>query len=108
MIASLIHLNALSSFIESFLHPFSRLGVQDYLAQKKKMAVPPELQDQFENIDENRTSYFIASVSVVVGIATASTVLRIYARKLKKLPLAADDYTIILALVRKANSTYNV
>ena len=72
------------------------------------MDIPPELQDQVENIDEDRTSYFIASVSVVVGIATACIALRIYARKLKKLPLAADDYTIILALVRKANSTDNV
>lgn len=72
------------------------------------MDVPPELQDQVENINEDRTSYFIASVSVVVGIATASTALRLYARKLKKLPLAADDYTIILALVRKANSTHYV
>ena len=62
--------------------------------------VPPEIQDQLDNIDEDRTAYFITSVSVVVGIATASIILRIIARRLKKLPLAADDYTIILALVR--------
>ena len=62
--------------------------------------VPPEIQDQLDSIDEDRTAYFITSVSVVVGIATASIILRIVARRLKKLPLGADDYTIILALVR--------
>jgi hypothetical protein len=61
--------------------------------------VPPAILYQLDRLHEDRTAYFVVSVSVVVGLATVAVLLRFVARLLKKVPLWLDDYTIIVALV---------
>ena len=41
----------------------------------------------------------IAANVILAAFASIAVVLRVVARRTKKLPLRADDYTIILALV---------
>lgn len=61
---------------------------------------PASLNYQLAHAGDNKTPSFIASVSVVVCLATVGVGLRLLARRLTKATLEADDYVIILALVR--------
>ncbi|KAI9679254.1 MAG: hypothetical protein M1817_005273 [Caeruleum heppii] len=64
------------------------------------MALSQEAIDyQLAHIHEDRTPAFIASVSVVVTLATIGVFLRVAARLWTKVGLAADDYTILVALL---------
>lgn len=61
---------------------------------------PARLEYQHAHAYENKTPAFLASVSVVVTLATIGVALRLLARRLTTAKLGADDYVIILALVR--------
>lgn len=61
---------------------------------------PASVEYQHAHAYENKTPSFIASVSVVVTLATIGVALRLLARRLTTAKLGADDYVIILALVR--------
>lgn len=55
---------------------------------------------QLAHIKDDRNPGFIASVSVVAALASIAVILRLLARRWTKVGWAADDYTIVVALVR--------
>ena len=49
---------------------------------------------------ESRAPELIATIAVLLGIATVAVALRLYARKISAAKIGWDDYLIIVALVR--------
>ena len=52
--------------------------------------------------------YYIKNVTVIAvfsALATVAVVLRVWARRIQNMPLALNDYLIVLALVRAPLST---
>jgi len=50
----------------------------------------------------------LATVGTLLGIATITTVLRIYWRIRPTNRIGGDDYTLIFALVRNKSPTFNI
>ncbi|KAI9844190.1 MAG: hypothetical protein M1838_002293 [Thelocarpon superellum] len=64
------------------------------------MALSPEaIQWQTAHITDDRTGYFIASVSAVMSVATICVLARLAARQWTKVGFGPDDYTIVIALL---------
>lgn len=61
---------------------------------------PSEMQYQLAHVAENRSGNVIAAVVTCLCLAFIAVGLRLFARKLMKTPLGADDWMIIVALVR--------
>ena len=64
------------------------------------MAFPPEeIKYQLAHIHDNRSQGFITSVAIVTTLATVAVILRLLARRWTKVGWAADDYTIMVAVI---------
>lgn len=61
---------------------------------------PASLRYQLAHASDNKTPAFLASVSVVITLATIGVAVRLLARRLTIAKLGADDYVIVIALVR--------
>lgn len=59
-----------------------------------------EILYEFEHINDNRSPDLTISWTICISLAYLAVLLRLIARKVSKAGLKADDYTIILALVR--------
>ena len=66
---------------------------------------PAEIQYEIEHIHDDRSTEMIAAFSVMMILACSAVVLRILARWAIHLPLKADDYSIIAALVSNSLTT---
>ena len=70
------------------------------------MSVPPEeIAYQKANASDFNADGLSAFCISGVIIVTAAVMLRIWSRKLQKIPLQADDYTLVVSLVRSACNT---
>jgi hypothetical protein len=58
-----------------------------------------KLQIRDSSDDHSRVPDILASEIICIVAATIAVVLRIFSRITRRVPLGADDYTIILALV---------
>ena len=64
------------------------------------MAFPPEeIKYQLAHIHDDRSQGFITSVAIVTALATVAVTLRLLARRWTKVGWAADDYTIMIAVI---------
>ena len=64
------------------------------------MAFPPEeIKYQLAHIHDDRSQGFITSVAIVTTLATVAVILRVLARRWTKVGWAADDYTIMMAVI---------
>jgi hypothetical protein len=66
------------------------------------MATPPteeQLRYMQEHIEENRSPSIFISTGVGVGVAFASLILRLIARRRLSTGLGKDDYAIVVAFV---------
>ena len=61
---------------------------------------PSEMQYQLAHASEDRSVNVIAAVSTCLCLAFIAVGLRFFARKLTKTPFGADDWMILVALVR--------
>lgn len=59
-----------------------------------------EIQYQLAHIHQDRSNEIVVSHGVCIVIAVVAVILRFSSRRLCKAPLLADDYMIIVALVR--------
>lgn len=60
---------------------------------------PAEIQYQLQHIHDDRSNGIITSFGVCLGVATITVLLRFVARRIKRAPLAGDDWTIVAGLV---------
>ena len=65
---------------------------------------PAEIQYQLEHIHEDRSSDIVISHIVCMTLATVAVILRFTSRRLCKAAILADDYMILVALVRVISS----
>ena len=65
---------------------------------------PAEIQYQKAHIHENKAPDIIASHVICFVLACIAVTLRFIARRIKKAPIKADDWFIVVALVSKADS----
>lgn len=61
---------------------------------------PTEILQEEENIHQNRGPEIIVSSTICIALATTAVALRFLARRITKLQIKADDYMMVLALVR--------
>ena len=59
---------------------------------------PSEMQYQLQHASDDRSANAIAAVTTCLCLAFMAVTLRIFSRRLKKTPLGADDYMILVAL----------
>ena len=59
-----------------------------------------------EQLAENKGPHVITGCLTVAILATIAVVLRLLARRLQKSTIGADDYLILLALVRSLSLTF--
>ena len=65
------------------------------------MSLPPaELAYQEAHIHDDRSAGLTVAYVIAFTVSTITVALRIVARRISKTALKADDFTIILALVR--------
>ncbi len=62
---------------------------------------PSELQYQLSHASEDRSANVVAAVTTCLCLAFIAVGLRILARRMTKTPLGADDWMILIALVRE-------
>ena len=60
---------------------------------------PEEVAYERAHWNEDKGPAMIAGGIVLIGFATVAVILRLMARKMKRLPWMADDYFIVAALV---------
>ena len=65
---------------------------------------PAEIQYQLEHVHEDRSSDIVISHIVCMTLATVAVILRFTSRRLCKAAILADDYMILVALVRVISS----
>ena len=65
-----------------------------------------EIQYQLAHIHQDRSNDIVVSHSICIVIAVVAVVMRFSSRRLCKAPILADDYMIIVALVRFSSNTY--
>lgn len=65
---------------------------------------PPPLVDPGYNAGDRLDKYPLAPVGVLLGFACITTGLRLYWRVRPARRIGADDYTLVFALVRTAES----
>ena len=65
-----------------------------------------EIEYQLAHIHQDRSSDIVVSHAICIVIALIAVVLRFSSRRLCKAPILADDYMIIVALVRLSWHTY--
>lgn len=61
---------------------------------------PPPSPEVLRHIHDTRGPSILVAMSILSGLAIAAVPGRFYARRVRKLPLKADDYVMIPALVR--------
>ena len=61
---------------------------------------PSEIQYQLSHASEDRSGNIIAAVTICLCLASIAVGFRILARRMTKTPLGADDWMILIALVR--------
>lgn len=64
------------------------------------MATPSDVQWQLDHIHDTKSRDILISHIVVLPLAVVAVVLRFISRRMCKGPIKADDYMIILALVK--------
>ena len=67
---------------------------------------PQQLQYQKAHIRDDLRSLLLVACAVCWPVACVTVLLRLLARRLTRLPLQADDYMIVVALVRARLSRY--
>lgn len=66
---------------------------------------PDQLAHQFANVHDNVQPNIYAACGICLLSAYLAVTLRFVSRRLKHAPLGGDDYTIIVALVRRIHAT---
>ena len=65
------------------------------------MSLPPQEEAyQLAHKDDNRSADVVAAVTICLVAAFVAVFLRFLSRKLSKAPLGADDWMIVVGLVR--------
>ena len=59
-------------------------------------------------LNDNRELEIVASISVLLALATVAVVLRVFARRTSKLKFGVDDWLIGVALVSNTMFTENI
>ena len=62
---------------------------------------PTEILYEEKNIRQNRGPEIIVSSTICIALAITAVALRLLARRVAKVQIKADDYMMILALVRR-------
>ena len=65
---------------------------------------PTEILHEEKYIRQNRGPEIIVSSTICIALATTAVALRLLARRITKLQIKADDYMMVLALVRDYHS----
>ena len=60
---------------------------------------PAEIKYELAHIHDNRASNIVISSVICISLATIAVILRLFARRLSKAKILADDYMMIFALV---------
>ena len=60
---------------------------------------PQEIEYQKLHVHDDRSQDIVSSHAICITLAFLAVVLRFLSRKLGKIPIGADDWTIILAFV---------
>lgn len=93
--AVLVCLGEQSCTINSIYHemPLTRLAIATFSVAKDLCltAIP--------SLAESRGGELVATVTILMVIATLAVILRLYARKISGTKLGTDDYMIVVALV---------
>lgn len=61
---------------------------------------PAEIRYELQHIEDDRRASFIISLSICTSLAVVTTVLRFVSRRVSKASVQADDYWVLIALVR--------
>ena len=80
------------------VHRGSTHGIPDSMAT---MPTPAELMDQELHINDTMVPNIIATNAICFTIACIAVVLRFQARRMARVRYAADDWLIVVGLVRR-------
>lgn len=64
------------------------------------LPTPEEIHDQEEHIHDDRSGNIVTSHAICITIAAIAVLLRLISRRMCKSKIQADDWMIIVALVR--------
>lgn len=66
------------------------------------LPTPKEIQYQEEHIHDDRSGNIVTSHAICITIAVIAVLLRLISRRMIKASIQADDWMIIVALVRSS------
>lgn len=66
-----------------------------------------QLEDQLAHINDDRSSGMLAAAIAFLVVTIAVTGLRLSSRRIQGLRLGADDYMVVVSLVRTAFCEYD-
>ena len=61
---------------------------------------PTEIRYELQHVEDDRRISFIASLTICTCLAVVATALRFVSRSVSKASVQADDYWVLIALVR--------
>ena len=87
--------NTLQLSISALLSP----GIIGCQVKMPTSLSPTEIEYELAHIHDNRSPDIVISAAICISLAIIAVALRLFARRLSKVKILADDYTTICALV---------
>lgn len=74
-------------------HPLTKFGLLETLAVAKVLCV-----NAIPSLADSKQPELVATIAVMVALASVAVILRFYCRRIIRATLGADDYMILIAL----------